>query len=206
MDPIIIFFVLVLVFSVILHEVAHGFMALKFGDETARLAGRLTLNPVRHIDPFGSIILPLLLALSGAPVFGWARPVPYDPRNLRHPKREGGIIAIVGPLTNFLIAVVFALLIRGLLVAGYQLGPLILLLDAVVWVNLALMCFNLIPIPPLDGGGFLLSLLPAAARPVELFLHRYGMYILIALIFFGLNFLSPIVGFLHGVLVGGDLF
>lgn len=206
MNTLIVFYVLVLVFSVIAHEVAHGFMALKFGDETAKLSGRLTLNPLRHIDPFGSVLLPLILAMSGAPVFGWAKPVPYDPRNLKNPKREGGLIALVGPLTNLLIAIVFAIIVRVLVAADVQLGLLVVLLDVVVWVNLALMCFNLIPIPPLDGSGFLFSLLPASARPFELFMERYGIYILIALIFFGLNFLGPVIGFMHDILVGGGVF
>jgi len=201
---IIAFYIIVLVFSVIVHEIAHGFVALHFGDQTAKLAGRLTLNPVRHLDPFGSILLPLLLALSGLPVFGWAKPVPYDPRNLRHPKKESGLIAIAGPLTNLLLATVFALIIRILVgtigLAGYE--QIIALLDVVVWVNLALTFFNLIPIPPLDGSGVLFSLLPPTARSFELFMRRYGMYALLAIIFLGIDFLSPVINWAHALLIG----
>jgi len=201
---IIAFYIIVLVFSVIVHEIAHGFVALHFGDQTAKLAGRLTLNPVRHLDPFGSILLPLLLALSGLPVFGWAKPVPYDPRNLRHPKKESGLIAIAGPLTNLLLATVFALIIRILVgtigLAGYE--QIIALLDVVVWVNLALTFFNLIPIPPLDGSGVLFSLLPPTARSFELLMRRYGMYALLAIIFLGIDFLSPVINWAHALLIG----
>ncbi|MDO8601830.1 MAG: site-2 protease family protein, partial [bacterium] len=167
---IIAFYIIVLIFSVIVHEVAHGFVALHFGDQTAKNAGRLTLNPFKHLDPFGSVLLPLLLAFSHLPVFGWAKPVPYDPRNLRHPKRESGYIAVAGPLTNLFVAVVFAILVRVLVatIGLAQYGTLIVLLDVVVWVNLALTFFNLIPIPPLDGSGVLFSLLPPSARPFEL--------------------------------------
>ncbi len=205
---IIAFYIIVLVFSVIVHEIAHGFVALHFGDQTAKNAGRLTLNPLRHLDPFGSILFPLLLAYAHLPVFGWAKPVPYDPRNLRHPKKESGLIALAGPLTNLLLAAVFALIVRILIatlgVANY--GPLIVLLDAVVWVNIALTFFNLIPLPPLDGSGALFSLLPTSFRSVEIFMQRYGVYLLLGLIFFGLDFLGPVVNWAHQILVGGMVF
>lgn len=204
---IIIFYVLVLIFSVIVHEVAHGFVALHFGDQTAKNAGRLTLNPLRHLDPFGSVLLPILLAVSHLPVFGWAKPVPYDPRNLRHPKKESGLIALAGPLTNLFVAAVFAMLVRiagaTTALAGYP--QLLLLLDVVVWVNLALTFFNLIPIPPLDGSGVLFSLLPPSAREIERFMQRYGMYVLLVIIFFGIDFLSPVIGWAHQLLVGSVL-
>ncbi len=202
---IIVFYIIVLIFSVILHEIAHGYMALRFGDETAKNAGRLTLNPMRHLDPFGSILLPLLLAFSNLPIFGWAKPVPFDPRNLRNPKRESGLIALAGPMTNLLVAFIFAMLVRALIgfPALAQFESLIVLFDVIVWVNIALTFFNLIPIPPLDGSGVLFSFLPPSARPLELFMHRYGMYILLAIIFFGINFLGPVVRFAHDLLVGG---
>lgn len=201
---IIAFYIIVLVFSVIVHEIAHGFIALRFGDQTAKNAGRLTMNPLKHLDPFGSILFPLLLAYAHLPVFGWAKPVPYDPRNLRHPKKESGLIALAGPLTNLLLAAVFAGLVRILVatIGVGEYGQLIVLLDVVVWVNIALTFFNLIPLPPLDGSGVLFSLLPTSFRAVEVFMHRYGMYVLLALIFFGLDFLGPVVNWAHGVLVG----
>lgn len=208
MDALIItFYIVALIFSVIVHEIAHGFVALHFGDETAKNAGRLTLNPLKHLDPFGSVLLPLMLAVSHLPVFGWARPVPYDPRNLRRPRQQSGLIALAGPLTNLFVAFIFAMLVRVLVATiGFaEYGVLIALLDVVVWVNIALTFFNLIPIPPLDGSGVLFSLLPPSARPFELFMYRYGMYILLALIFLGLDFLGPLVGGAHNLLVGNAL-
>ncbi len=204
---IIVFYIIVLVFSVIVHEIAHGFVALRFGDQTAKNAGRLTLNPFKHLDPFGSIILPLLLALSHGPVFGWARPVPYNPANLRHPKRESGLIAAAGPLTNFLVAVIFAIMVRVLIVyPQLSLSPeLFLLLNVIIQTNLALAFFNLIPIPPLDGSGILFSLLPYKAQPFMLFLSRYGIFILLVIIFAGLNFLGPLIMNTHSLLIGVDL-
>jgi Zn-dependent protease len=146
---------------VILHEVAHGYAANSLGDPTARLAGRLTLNPIPHIDIFGSILLPLFLRLSGSPIlFGYAKPVPYNPYNLKGKFGEG-FVAAAGALTNLLIALVIGLFIRfggGLVPASF-----LTVLDTAVFYNLLLGIFNLIPIPPLDGSKVLTSLLPGVA-------------------------------------------
>jgi len=156
-----IFLIVILIFSVVLHEVAHGVAANALGDPTARLEGRLTLNPINHLDPFGSVLLPALLALSGSPfLFGWAKPVPYNPYNFRKGGRWAeAMVAGAGPATNILLAVIFAAFIRvggayGIAQDMLQLGFLVVL------VNVMLAIFNLIPIPPLDGSKILDAILP----------------------------------------------
>lgn len=159
MQPDIIFGLVILIISVILHEVAHGYMANWLGDPTAKLQGRLTLNPVSHVDPVGSILLPLILALTHSPfLFGYAKPVPYNPYNLRG-KYDEGLVAFAGPATNIIIAVIFGLLVRF---AGAALSPaLVGACTIIVIVNLVLAIFNLIPIPPLDGSKVLGALFEA---------------------------------------------
>ena len=149
-------------FSVVVHEVAHGVAADKLGDPTARYQGRLTLNPIPHLDPFGSIFLPLLLTLSGSPfLLGWAKPVPYNPFNFRRGGKWGeAIVAFAGPASNFLIALVMALLIRAELFPPEMTAVLFL----VLFINVLLGIFNLIPIPPLDGSKVLSALLPSAMQ------------------------------------------
>jgi len=154
-----IFGLIILIFSIIIHEVSHGVAANWLGDPTARLEGRLTLNPVSHIDPFGSLILPAILALTHSPVlFGWAKPVPYNPYNLRGGKWGEAFVAFAGPGVNLLIALLFGLLIRF----GVDLFPpsFIQLASIVVLYNITLALFNLIPIPPIDGSKVLAALLP----------------------------------------------
>jgi len=199
----VIFQIIVLLFSVVLHEVAHGFVADALGDPTARLMGRLTLNPLKHLDLFGSVLLPLMLALiPGGVVFVWAKPVPFDPQRLKNPDRDAAYIALAGPATNFLLAIVFAMLFRA--VAGTEgiLGVSAGLLQIVVIVNITLGVFNLVPIPPLDGSKLLFALLPERARDVRDVLERYGMMILIFFIFFGFSFLSPIIRFFYMLFLG----
>jgi len=149
---VIIFQVVILIFSVIIHEVAHGYTAERLGDPTARIAGRLTLNPLKHLDLFGSVILPLFLALYGSFILGWAKPVPYNPYNLKDPHRGGALIAASGPLSNLFMALVFGVFIRlgegGLL----PLDSILLgFFEVIVWINILLGVFNLLPIPPIDG-------------------------------------------------------
>jgi len=212
MDNNIIFFlfqIIVLIFSVMIHEIAHGAVALKLGDTTARDAGRLTLNPIKHIDPFGSIILPLLLsipALFGAPtvIFGWAKPVPYNPFNLKNPKRGAGIIGGAGPISNLLIAVIFSVLLRGLVeIEGFSgTGGIILFFNIIIFINILLAIFNLMPLPPLDGSNILFSLLPRKYYFVQEFLMRYGTILLLLFIFFGFDIIFPVINGLYTFLAG----
>jgi len=168
MQPEIIFSIVVLVVSVILHEVAHGYMANYLGDPTARLAGRLTLNPIAHVDPVGSIILPALLAITGSPLLiGYAKPVPYNPYNLRGKFGET-LVAASGPGTNLLLALLFGLIIRFGAVS--MTAPMLGAFTIVVYVNLVLALFNLIPIPPLDGSKVLSGILPRALA------HKYDLF------------------------------
>jgi len=193
---IIIFQLIVLVFSIVVHEVSHGFVAEKLGDPTARKMGRLTLNPLKHIDPFGSILLPLILLLPSffikgfnGPVFGWAKPVPYNPMFLKYPRRDTALLAFAGPASNFLLAFIFAGLFR---LVGGSIGALF---SIIVIINISLALFNLIPIPPLDGSKILFYLLPKSANNIERFLEQYGLYILLFFIVFGANLLSkPVLG------------
>jgi len=182
-----------LVVAVILHELSHGVVALWLGDDTAKRAGRLTLNPIPHIDPFGSIILPAMGALAGLPIFGYAKPVPVDPRHLRHPRRDMIFVSLAGPTTNLLLMVAGALVARALYRNGGVLPGTIsqstsdVLIEIAFYfalVNLLLGLFNLIPIPPLDGSALLERVLPASWLPVWYRFRPYGLLILLLLIFF----------------------
>ncbi len=189
-----------------IHEISHGVVALFFGDTTAKDSGRLTLNPFRHIDPFYSIILPLILLISGLPVFGMAKPVPVNPFNLKNPKKEFGLVGVAGPLSNFLLALIFGVLIR--LIDHFNLFQnsfIIFAFTIIVIVNISLGVFNLVPIPPLDGSRFLLSFLKDGS-PIRFFLERYGFIILVILIFTsGINIINPIISFLFKIFTGIDI-
>ncbi len=182
-----IFSLVVLLFSVIIHELAHGYVAYSLGDPTAKYEGRLTLNPLKHLDPFGSVILPLLLFISGSSVLiGWAKPVPVNPYNLRDQKWGSLKVAIAGPLSNIALALFFGLFIR--LMPGSLLNStpgIFLIFSFVVQINIMLAIFNLIPIPPLDGSWILFNLIPRRFDRFSMFLQQYGLFILIFLIFFG---------------------
>lgn len=180
-----------LVVAVILHEISHGVVALWFGDHTAKEAGRLTLNPVPHIDPFGSIVLPAMGALIGFPVLAWAKPVPVNPNRMRHPRRDMLYVSLAGPASNFLMMIAAALAARALFdpstvppvfsVTELPLGVQILFLFAVV--NLFLGLFNLLPIPPLDGSSIIERVLPAGWLPTWYKFRPYGFLVLFLLVF-----------------------
>ncbi|MBP6925967.1 MAG: site-2 protease family protein [Candidatus Pacebacteria bacterium] len=202
-----IFYIVILLFSVIIHELAHGYTADYLGDPTPRLQGRLTLNPIPHLDMFGSIILPALLVLSGTGfVVGWAKPIQYNPFNIRNRKWGAILIALAGPLSNIFLATVFGLVLRffgvGLPVAVVTIFAIIVLL------NIILALFNLIPIPPLDGHHILFSLLPDSGigGTIKDFLSRYSFVLMLVVIFFVWRLLFPIVLWLFALLTGSTGF
>ncbi len=197
-----IFFMAVLIMSVVIHEVSHGFVAELFGDKTARYAGRLTLNPLKHMDWFGSVILPALLFFSKAGfIFGWAKPVPYNPDNLSNKKWGTVAVASAGVLANFLIALIFGLIIRFSL--GYDLpASFYFITSTIVGINLALGLFNLVPIPPLDGSKILFSFLPNSFLSFAMLVEQYSLFILIIFIFYFSHYLYPILTFLYHLLTG----
>ena len=223
------FYLLTLVYSVIIHEVSHGVAALWLGDMTAKYAGRLNLNPWKHIDPFGSVILPVLLFISTGFAFGWAKPVPYNPYNLRHQKWGPTVVALAGPFSNLLLASIAALIAKmlpltlsakidilnrfigviggggdflerfGLLsdaISGSIAGIFFGLLLLVIFWNVVLACFNLLPIPPLDGSKLLYALVPIKERSI-FFFEQYGLFLLIIIVFF---FSAPVSIFINSVL------
>ncbi len=203
------FAIIVLVFSAVIHEVSHGFIAEKLGDPTARLAGRLTLNPLKHLDPFGSVILPLLLSLlPGGIIFGWAKPVPYNPFNLKKPEKGAALIALAGPLSNLLIAAVLSVVYR--LIPFFAMENQLLLtmggfISVIILINVILGVFNLVPIPPLDGAKVILPLIPDHARSFKRFFYeqnQYGWLLLIVFLFIGLPLISPIIFGLYHFFIG----
>jgi len=195
MEIILIFIILILLFSVIIHEISHGLMADYLGDPTARLAGRLTLNPINHLDPIGSILVPLLLIVSKVGiVFGWAKPVPINPYNLRDKVYGQAKVAVAGPLANIFIALVFGISLRFVpYLFSYQIAlNLITIFSYIVWINLILAIFNLLPIPP-DGSHILFTFLPKQFDNIKVFLYQYQLFILLFFIFFCFRAIIPLV-------------
>ena len=197
-----IFYIVILIISVVIHEVCHGFAAEALGDDTARHAGRLTLNPIAHLDLFGSIVLPALLVISGSPfLFGWAKPVPYNPDNLRNKKWGTIAVAGAGVLANLFIATIFGLLIRFTINSNFSVH-FYAITSIIVLVNLGLAIFNLVPIPPLDGSKILFSFAPYSWKGVINFLERYGFFVLLVFIVLFSDYLYPILAFLFHLLSG----
>ncbi len=198
----IVFIIAILVVSVIIHEVSHGYVAYMLGDPTAKLAGRLTLNPISHIDPLGSIIVPTLMALMpGGIIFGWAKPVPYNPYNLKNQRWGTALVGAAGALANLFIAIVFGTLIRFADVLSLP-GPFLQISGMIVLINIILAVFNLIPIPPLDGSKVLFSVLPIKLHYIQEFLERYWIFLIFFLIFFAGNIIFPTVSFIFRLITG----
>ncbi len=199
-----IFILFILLFSIIIHEIAHGSAALALGDPTARDSGRLTLNPLKHLDAFGSIILPLLLliaTLGRGPIFGWAKPVPINPYNFRDQKWGSLKVALAGPAVNFAIALIFGLLIRFI-----SLPQSLLVFFSIITVyNFAWGIFNLIPIPPLDGSHILFAFLGNRFSGLKILLQQFSIFILLFFIFFGLNWVYFGAVFLYLLVTGQPL-
>jgi Zn-dependent protease len=197
----IIFSIIVLIFSVVAHEVSHGYMAQYLGDPTARLAGRLTMNPLKHVDPVGSVAVPVVTAMMpGGFVFGWAKPVPYNAYNLRDHVWGEAKVALAGPMTNLGIAFVFGILLQFF---GNLLSPDVqTIMHLIVYINVILTVFNLVPIPPLDGSKVLLSALPLRYRYIGEYLERYSLVLILIFAFFLWQFFLPVVRLIYQVLVG----
>jgi len=190
MDISSIIFIVVLIVSIIFHEVAHGYVADRLGDPTARLAGRLSLNPLVHLDWFGSVILPALLIFSGAPfVLGWAKPVPFNPYNMKNPRWGAVLVAIAGPITNIIIAIIGSILLQTLTLGSGG----IMILTSLIITNIALAIFNLVPIPPLDGHHLLFAIIPDEFNHIKRFLQQYSFIILIVFVLYGWRLISPLI-------------
>jgi Zn-dependent protease len=193
-----IFYFIIVIPSSILHEYAHGWMAERLGDKTARYAGRLTLDPRSHIDLWGTLIMPIFLfvATGGRFMFAYAKPVPYNPYNLKNQKWGPALVGFAGPFANLLLAVAVGLFLRlipGSFFAEY--------LAIVVYINIMLMVFNLVPIPPLDGSKILYAVLPDSAENIKNFLDRNGFFILMFFVFFMFELISPLINILFNLIV-----
>jgi Zn-dependent protease len=205
-----VFYIIILILSIVIHEFAHGYSAYLLGDNTAKLSGRLTLNPIKHLDLFGSVVLPLILIISNSGfVIGWAKPVPYNPRNLRNERKGTFIVSISGILANLFVALFFSILIRlspyifeylnmgvSFATAFYKISSIVVIL------NLVLAIFNLMPIPPLDGSKLLFSILPQKIRHFENTLEKWGIFILIFFVIFVWSYISPLIFKMFTLLTG----
>lgn len=196
----VIFIVLILLFSVVIHEVAHGYAALWLGDQTAKYEGRLTLNPLKHLDPVGSVLVPILGYFTGGVIIGWAKPVPFNPYNLRNQKWGEALVAIAGPLSNIIIAIIFSVIIRTM--AGSVSESFVFLSGYLVFINIILALFNMIPIPPLDGSKVLFALLPYKFQGFRQTIENYGLILVLVFVFVFWQLLSPIAGKIFNLLVG----
>ena len=201
-----IFLIAILVFSIVFHEVSHGVVAHSLGDTTAKDAGRLTLNPLPHIDPLGSIIVPVFLILmnqfaGGGIIFGWAKPVPVNPQYLRDKRFGEAKVRLAGPASNFALALAFGLALRFLPIEDMY-PSLAVIFQSIVYINLLLGIFNLLPVPPLDGSHILFSLLPRSMHKAKTFLQQYGLMLLFILIFFFFDFVSLLVDTVFRLIVG----
>lgn len=185
-----------LLFAITVHEAAHGWMARRLGDRTAEMLGRLTLNPFKHIDPIGTVLVPAILLIAGGFIFGWAKPVPVDPRNFDHPRRDMAAVAAAGPMVNLVMALLWAVIAKiGLLLAAVSpwiSGPLVLMGKIGIFLNAILMVLNLLPLPPLDGGRVIIGLLPERLADKVARIEPYGMFLLVGLMITGI--LGQVIG------------
>ncbi|MCU7880184.1 MAG: site-2 protease family protein [Candidatus Thiodiazotropha sp. (ex Lucinoma aequizonata)] len=204
-------FILPVVFAITVHEAAHGWMAKRLGDNTAEMLGRVTLNPIKHIDLIGTILVPIGVYLMTGFIFGWAKPVPVNWNNLHHPKRDMGLVALAGPAANLMMALIWAILIYVVVIIMESfdwLGlPLLLMGVAGVLINTVLMALNLMPIPPLDGWRVVYSLLPPKQAQAYSRLEAYGLFIVVIVLATGLLgvILWPVVGLTIKLLPASDI-
>jgi Zn-dependent protease len=201
LDPI--FMILLLVMSVVIHEVCHGYAALALGDPTAKYAGRLTLSPLKHLDPIGSILVPLILSLIPPyVVFGWAKPVPVNPYNFKNQRYGEALVAAAGPGSNLAIAVIFGILIRFNTVYQFLPDSFLSISASLVMINLLLAVFNLIPISPLDGSKIVFGFLPYRFLEVKDWIERHSIFVFLFFIFFLWQFVDPIIAWLFHLVTG----
>ena len=198
----IIFGVAVLIMSVVAHEVSHGYAAALLGDPTARMAGRLTLNPFKHLDPIGSVVVPFISYMTGGFIFGWAKPVPYNPYNLRNQQTSPALVAIAGPAINIFLALVFGLLLRYAVGVGIASEAFVSIAGLVVYINILLAVFNLIPVPPLDGSKVLSAVLPTKWLHVIDTMERYSFVFVILFVLVLWRFVGPVVSLLFSLMTG----
>lgn len=198
----IIFSIAILIMSAVIHEVSHGYMANLLGDPTAKYAGRLTLNPFKHLDFFGSFLVPFITYWAGGFVFGWAKPVPYNPYNLKNPKTGAGLIGAAGPISNFIVAIFFGLIIRFGSDFVAMPASFLQIASLIVFINIILGIFNLVPVPPLDGSKVLFAFLPYGWQKIMDFLERFGFFFLLIIIFFFSGWILPVVLFLFRTITG----
>lgn len=199
------FQIAVLIMSVVIHEVSHGYAASYLGDQTARWEGRLTLNPLKHLDPVGSILVPALAYSMGGFIFGWAKPVPYNPYNLRPGRWSEATVAVAGPLSNITIALIFGLMLRSGVTLGWASMEFVEISAMIVFINIVLALFNLMPIPPLDGSKILFAFFPEKFGEIRLFFERFGLILVLFFIFFLWKSLIPVIMALFSLITGISL-
>ena len=199
-----IFQIAVLIMSVVIHEVSHGYAASFLGDETARYQGRLTLNPIKHLDFVGSILVPSISYFLGGFIFGWAKPVPYNPYNLRPGRWSEAAVAAAGPASNIILALIFGILLRVTISmeTSWATPAFVQVTAMIVFINILLAIFNLMPIPPLDGSKLLFALFPDKLFQIRGFFERYGLILVLFFIFFLWQFISPVIGILFRLITG----
>ncbi len=191
--------IIILIMSVVMHELSHGYTADLLGDPTPRLQGRLTINPLKHLELFGSFIVPLITSLSGF-AFGWAKPIQWNPYNIKNKRMGELLISLAGPLANILIALVFGLYLRFF--GGNLSNSFVFISSYIVGINIALAIFNLIPVPPLDGSKILFSLLPPNMYRIREGIEKYSLIILFIFIIFLWRFVEPIIPFVFKLILG----
>ncbi len=196
-----IFSISILVLSVVVHELSHGYMADFLGDPTPRLQGRLTLNPLKHLDPVGSVIVPIVTSLAGF-TFGWAKPVQYNPYNIKNKRRGEFLIAAAGPVSNLAIALIFGTVIRLVIQGDPFITPFVEISTYVVLINIILAIFNLIPLPPLDGSKLLFAILPNQYGRLRMTLETYAPLFILVVVFFLWGLVSPLVSVVFSLFTG----